>query len=207
MRRTLIALALTVPATLALAAETQLDDTLLPEGSVSEQDGLAAWDRIHEVLSHPRCSNCHVGEDNIPLWTATASGQARDHGMNIHGGDSRIGAEYLPCSSCHLTTDLPNSIPHAPPHAGLDWQLAPLEFQWTGKTSAEICAQLADPDRNGGRDLEGLVEHITHDVSENGFIAWGFAPGAGREPAPYDVQSHLDDFKAWGAAGMPCAPG
>jgi len=41
-----------------------------PEGgSVSLEEGLLAFQRIYEVVSHPRCANCHVGADNIPMWS------------------------------------------------------------------------------------------------------------------------------------------
>lgn len=174
------------------------------EGGLGREAGLEAWHRIDDVLSHPRCVNCHVGEDNIPLWQAAGDASARAHGMNIDAGESRIGAEYLPCATCHQTSTLPNNKPHAPPHVGLDWRLAPPESAWIGKTSAEICAQLRDPDRNGGRNGPGLIKHITHDAEVGGFIAWGFAPGAGRDPAPYTLQAHLDDTIDWVEAGMPC---
>jgi hypothetical protein len=69
--------------------------------------------------------------------------------------------------------------PRGPAHRhGL--ALAPVEFQWTDRSSAEICAQMRDPDRNGGRDEAGLIEHILHDAELIGFITWSFDPGAGR---------------------------
>lgn len=173
-------------------------------GSVSAGQGLQAWDRIHDVVSHPRCVNCHVDAAAIPLWTIAGSDLTRPHGMNILGGDSRIGAETLPCSTCHVTANAPNVMPHAAPHTGMDWRLAPVEFVWTDRTTAQICAQMRDPDRNGGRDLDGLIEHVTHDAEVGGFITWGFNPGAGREPAPGGLQAHLDDIIAWGVAGFPC---
>src|SRR6056297_1312664 len=71
------------------------------EGSVSEAEGLEAWARIYDVTSHPRCSNCHVGADGIPMWSGPTYGEARPHGMNIRAGESRIGAEYVPCQACH----------------------------------------------------------------------------------------------------------
>ena len=205
MRRfPIFALGLTAT-TVALAQEgPHLFLSGLPEaGTVSASDGLLAWDRIHDVLTHPRCLNCHVGADNVPLWGTTANPD-RIHGMVINAGESRIGAEGLSCNACHQTSTRPNATPHAPPHTGMDWRLAPVEFQWTDRTSAEICAQLRDPDRNGGRDAAGLVEHILHDAELIGFITWSFAPGAGREPAPGSLQAHLEDMTAWTAAGMPC---
>ncbi len=181
-----------------------LDLSALPEaGTVAPEDGLAAWDNIHVVLTHPRCLNCHVGADNVPLW-GTAEVPARAHGMAINAGNSRIGAETLPCKACHQTSTRPNIVPHAAPHTGMDWQLAPALFQWTDRSSAEICAQMRDPARNGGRDAAGLIEHIHDDAESTGFITWSFAPGAGRDPAPGSLQSHLEDMANWTAAGMPC---
>lgn len=191
--------------TLAVAkGEHGLDLSTLPEaGTVAPEDGLAAWDSIHAVLTHRRCLNCHVGADNVPLW-GTAAVPSRIHGMAINAGDSRIGAETISCNACHHTSIRANAVPHAASHTGMDWRLAPLEFQWTDRSSAEICAQLRDPARNGNRDAAGLVEHILHDAEEIGFITWSFDPGAGREPAPGGLQAHLEDMATWTAAGMPC---
>ncbi len=197
-------------ASLALGTQTfaegehGLDVSALPEaGTVPAETGLAAWDSIHTVLTHPRCLNCHVGADNVPLW-GTLDAPGRIHGMAVNAGDSRIGAEALSCGTCHQTSTRPNILPHAAPQTGMDWRLAPVEFQWTGKTSAEICAQLSDPARNGGRDEAGLIEHILHDAELIGFITWSFDPGAGRVPAPGGLQAHLEDMADWTAAGMPC---
>ncbi len=174
------------------------------DGSVSEAEGLEAWARIEAVLTHPRCVNCHVESGAPPMWSGPEFETAVPHGMNIQGGESRIGAELLPCQSCHVTSTLPNEVPHAAPHAGMDWRLAPPEFVWFDVPGPAICTQLRDPERNGGRDGPALIEHITHDAEEQGFITWGLDPGAGREPAPGDLQAHLDDTAAWVAAGMPC---
>ena len=175
-----------------------------PEGAVSAETGLDAWSRIYAVVSHPRCSNCHVDDRNIPMWSGPSFGEARRHGMNIDAGQSRIGAETLPCSTCHTLSSAANDTPHAPPHAGLPWMLAPAQFTWFGKDSASICGQMRDPARNGGRSGEQLVEHILHDAQMKAFITWGFNPGGGREPAPGTMQGHLDDMVIWTSAGMPC---
>ena len=185
----------------AAAAAHQI---MLETGEVSVQDGLDAWTRVNEVLVHPRCANCHVGDDNTPMWTINGETTARPHGMNIDAGISRIGAETLVCSTCHMTSDAPNTVPHAAPHAAIPWQLAPVEFVWFGKSSAENCAQLKDPERNGGRDAEGLIEHLIHDADIGGVVAWGWVPGGDREPAPGTYEDHLMDVAMWGAAGQPC---
>lgn len=198
IRPVLTAACLTLVAPFAVA-----DITINPpaNGSVSRADGLAAWGRIYDVTSHPRCSNCHVGAANRPMWSGPAYGKTRPHGMNINAGDSRIGAETILCSACHVERTGLNDVPHAAPRVAAAWQLAPVEAEWFGKTSDEVCAQLRDPDRNGGRDALDLASHLDHDV----ILHWAWTPGGGREPAPYSLQAHVDDVLAWGAAGFPCA--
>jgi hypothetical protein len=185
-------------------AEEEHQKDALPAGSVSSAEGLQAWSRIEAVVTHPRCANCHVDERAIPLWTPAGENKSRAHGMNIHGGESRIGAEMIPCSTCHITSTLPNDPAPAPPHAGIDWQLAPVEFLWIGKSGAEICAQMRDPERNGGRDAKGLLEHLRHDASLSGFIPRAWAPGGGRTTPPGTFEEHVKDMAVWGAAGQPC---
>ncbi len=170
------------------------------EGSVSREDGLAAWARIYEVASHPRCSNCHVGADNLPMWSGPSYGETRPHGMNINAGDSRIGAETILCSTCHVAREGLNDVPHAAPQVAMTWQLAPVEAEWFGKSSVEICNQLRDPERNGGRDHLELARHLDHDL----ILHWAWNPGGGRDPAPYSLQEHVNDVLAWGVAGFPC---
>ncbi len=170
------------------------------EGSVTRAEGMQAWERIYEVASHPRCSNCHVGADNKPMWSGPSYGTARPHGMNVNAGDSRIGAEYVPCRACHAYREGANDAPHAAPQVAMDWRLAPVEAEWFGKSSVEICNQLRDPDRNGGRDYAALASHLDHDL----ILHWAWNPGGGREAAPYSLQEHVNDVLAWGVAGYPC---
>lgn len=178
--------------------------TVPRSGSVSREQGLEAWARIFEVASHPRCSNCHVGGSDKPMWSGPSYGTTRPHGMNVRAGRSRIGAESgLLCVTCHVNstaTERSNDIPHAAPHIAGNWQLAPAEAAWFGKTSNEICEQLRDPKRNGKRSFRDIASHLGHDR----ILHWGWAPGGGREPAPRTLQEHIDDVLLWGVGGMPC---
>jgi len=191
--------------------ENAIADINPPEaGTVTSSHGLEAFDRVFEVLTHPRCANCHVGDDNRPRWSGPSyapfpPGKTwKYHGMNINAGESRIGVETMPCSTCHQTTPDLESEAHAPPHFGLDWRLAPVEFEWFGKSPKEICEQLKDPDRNGDRDWIGLAEHLVLDAGHRGPVLWGWNPGGEREAAPYSLQEHVDDIVTWGVAGQPC---
>ena len=60
------------------------------------------------------------------------------------------------------------------------WHLAPIEMAWEGKSLGHICEQIKDPERNGGKTMDEIVEHMAHDS----LVGWGWNPGAGREPVP-----------------------
>ncbi|MCF2869493.1 hypothetical protein L0664_00315 [Octadecabacter sp. G9-8] len=203
MKKIILFGALLGVATFALAEDAAVIDPPM-EGSVTVQQGLDAWSRIHDVVSHPRCANCHTGPSDRPMWSGPSFGAPRQHGMNIRAGESRMGLEYLQCSSCHTTKDEnwdnANAMPHAAPRVAMGWALAPMEAHWFGRTAEQICAQLRDPEQNGGRDMIELAEHLNHDL----ILHWAWAPGGGREPAPYSLQEHVDDLLDWGVAGMPC---
>lgn len=181
-----------------IMAETVVID---PPGEVGTDEGLAAWNRIYEVVSHPRCANCHVGKSDRPMWSGPSYGdRPRVHGMNIRAGASRIGAETLLCSTCHIDRADDNAIPHAAPKVAASWRLAPIEADWFGRSSVEICRQLRDPGRNGGRDHLDLAAHLDHDL----ILHWAWTPGSGRAPAPFTLQDHVNDILEWGVAGFPC---
>ena len=112
MQRSLIAIALAASSIAALTgivvARGQAAKDALPPGSVSRAEGLEAWKRIEAVVTHPRCANCHVDAKAIQIWTPAGETRNRVHGMNIHGGASRIGAETIRCSTCHMTSTRPN---------------------------------------------------------------------------------------------------
>ena len=165
------------------------------------ESGLETWAKIYEVVSHPRCANCHVGDDNRPRWSGAhyglEDGEWVYHGMNVNGGEDRIGNTTLPCATCHQQEN--SDVLHGPPGAHV-WALAPVEMEWFGKSSAEVCAQIKDPARNGGRSLQEVADHIDHDE----LVHWGWEPGPGREPAPYSRKDTVGFFETWAAQGAPC---
>lgn len=163
-----------------------------------EPAGLEHWEKVYDVFSHPRCSNCHVGEDNRPRWSGPSYGEGwQYHAMNINGGQSRVGAETIPCSTCHMEEN--SDVLHGPPGAHV-WALAPVEMEWFQKSSRDICLQIKDPARNGGRTMAAVMDHIRDDE----LVHWGWDPGPGREPAPYSAEQTVAAFELWTAAGAPC---
>ena len=118
--------------------------------------------------------------------------------MHINGGASRIGAENgLLCVSCHTPH---NSAPTNGPPGATPWLLAPVEMQWYGNASAEICEQVKDVRRNGNRTLEELAHHVESDPLVN----WEWSPGLSRDPAPYTSADTSGFVRAWGELVAPC---
>jgi hypothetical protein len=71
---------------------------------------------------------------------------------------------------------------------------------WEGKSVGDICRQLKDPDRNGGRTLALVHEHAAKDD----LVAWGWEPGTGRDPAPGSQELFGQLIKAWIDTGAQC---
>lgn len=182
-------------AALLLATPLAAQETI-----ASREEGLAAWDRIFEKVSHPRCTNCHVGDSGQPMWNGLGYGADTVHGMGVLADETRIGALSTPCRTCHVTADRTNTVPHAPPHIDDAWRLPPVELEWLGKSSAEICTQMRNPETNDGNDIAELAEHLR----TSPFVAWGYAPGAGRSAPDGTPEDIAADVEIWGAAGAPC---
>jgi hypothetical protein len=80
------------------------------------------------------------------------------------------------------------------------WGLAPIEMSWQGKAPAEICLQIKDPARNGGRSLALLQEHMAKDD----LVGWAWHPGLGRRPAPGTQAEFGSIISAWIDTGAAC---
>ena len=190
---------LTFVTVLSVGAFAMLTATMSgAQTQVSEAEGLAAWDKAFEVFSHPRCVNCHVPDDNKPRWSGPSyATKGPYHGMGIVADDTRKRAAGLPCSACHTKQNLPfpGGAPGAP-----HWALAPVEMVWWEKSSAEICEQIKDPERNGGRTVEEVADHVGNDE----LVAWGWSPGPGRQPAPHSAAETVAFLLEWQSAGAPC---
>jgi hypothetical protein len=197
-------------AALATAAMAQMQNTttlnpkeLRPVASFSgiadqNERSRALFNEIAKVVTHPRCLNCHPAGEH-PLQGA----DHHEHRPPVPRGEADIGVAGLTCQACHTERNFTlvgtgatyKSIPGHP-----RWQLAPREMAWEGKTFGEICQQLKDEKRNGGRSLPMLHEHMADDD----LVAWGWAPGEGREPAPGDQKQLGQLVQAWIDTGAAC---
>lgn len=156
-----------------------------------KERSLALFNEAAKVITHPRCVNCHPAGDR-PLQGE----DGHPHLPLVVRGPAGIGAVAMQCTNCHGPANYdPARVPGHPM-----WHLAPIEMAWQGRTSGEICEQIKDPKRNGGKTLEELVHHM----AEDSLVGWGWNPGAGREPAP-GTQKELGALvEAWVESGSAC---
>lgn len=192
MRIATLLTATVMSASLALLATASAQDSAEDDRDA----GLAEWDAIHDVFSHPRCINCHV-EDERPRWSGPHYGPTRVHGFNVQRGEDGFGNPGLRCQTCHAETN--SEELHGPPGVE-DWHLAPAEMVWFEKNSGHICNQIKDPERNGGKTLEEVAEHVRDDA----LVAWGWQPGPGRQPAPGSARETFEALQRWIDHGAPC---
>jgi hypothetical protein len=151
----------------------------------------AMFTELGKVLTNPRCANCHPAGDR-----PRQGDERRLHQPPVTRGADGHGLPTMHCSICHQNANFdPGRMPGHP-----GWHLAPLEMAWEGKTVAEICAQIKDPARNGGRKVEELVRHIGEDT----LVGWAWAPGAGRSPAPGTQKQAGALVEAWVKTGAAC---
>ena len=158
----------------------------------TKQRSQALFLEASRVFLHPRCVNCHPNGD-IPHQGS----ELTLHQPPVTRGPESKGVVGMECTSCHQEHNLATArVPGA--H---DWHLAPREMAWVGKTPGQICEQIKDPKRNGGKTLAQIVEHNAHDKA---LVAWGWAPGADREPAPGSQEQFGAIVAAWVETGAEC---
>ena len=140
-------------------------------GEAAKTASSGTFEPIAGVLMSPRCLNCH--QDQSPR-----QGDARTvHQPLVVRGKDGHGAPTLPCQTCHQTTNTAGGF--VPGVA--DWHLAPLSMLWEGRTGQQICEQMKDPARNGGRHTgEQIIEHMKTDP----LVLWAWAPGTREGGAP-----------------------
>jgi hypothetical protein len=169
--------------------------------SATRADGLAAWQQVYSVLTHPRCINCH---------TATSYPQQGDdrhrHFANVIRGPEDKGVPGLNCVSCHQDANADSTgVP-----GGHNWHLAPLSMKWQDLddkplSSAAVCRAVTDRSKNHKLDGAGLLKH--HE--EEPLVLWAWEPGRRtdgdmRTLPPLTHAQFVDATRRWVDAGTPC---
>ncbi|WP_444912577.1 hypothetical protein [Microbulbifer sp. PAAF003] len=157
----------------------------------SSTPGHQDWETIVEVLLHPRCLNCHQLE--MPLIN-----EGSPHVPRVERGPDNMGAGTMRCNNCHSNKN--NPVTGAPGAPG--WVMAPIELNWSQKSSAQICKLLTTPQDNGGRAPTSQLEF----VSTSPLVLWGWHPGDSRQPVNIPHDKFIEAMKGWIAAGTPCPP-
>jgi hypothetical protein len=151
----------------------------------------ALFTEAAKVFTHPRCMNCHPAGDR-PRQGDTR----RLHQPPVTRGENGFGLPAMRCPICHQAANFDSAgVPGGP-----GWHLAPREMGWEGKTLGEICAQIKDPARNGGRSVADIVHH----VGEDHLVGWAWAPGGDRRPAPGTQSEAGALLDAWAKTGAVC---
>lgn len=185
--------ALLVLLLLAAAAPTSAEDLKSP-GEVAGKGAArsaALFTAMGPALQSPRCVNCH------PAGRRPRQGDdASLHEPPVVGGPEGRGVAGMQCATCHGTANYdPAGVPGAP-----NWHLAPASMAWEGLSVGELCEQLKDPSRNGGRSVAAIVTHLKTDP----LVGWAWRPGAKRQPAP-GTQAQLAALaEAWASTGAHC---
>lgn len=153
---------------------------------------VALFQEAGKVIQSPRCMNCHPASDR-----PTQTDRMRPHIPLVIRGEGGVGAASgLACATCHHEKNFDAAnVPGNPV-----WALAPAEMAWQGKTLAQICVQIKDKNRNGGKDLEALVKHMAEDE----LVGWGWHPGGDRTPAPGTQKQFGELIRAWVDSGAAC---
>jgi hypothetical protein len=181
--------------TAAALSQAPSDGLASPESFAAIADtaerSAALFGELGKVLTHPRCVNCHPAGDH-----PRQGDQARLHQPPVERGADGHGLPAMRCSICHQQANFdPARVPGHP-----EWHLAPAEMAWEGKSLGDICAQIKDRERNGGRSLGELVHHIGTDT----LVGWAWAPGFGRRPAPGTQKQAGALVEAWVQTGAVC---
>ena len=189
-----IAIATLAAATAPRLARAQADTALrAPDAFASIADrarrSVALFVEAGKVFQHPRCQNCHPGDDR------PRQSEGRPHQPPVRGGADGLGVPGLRCTACHGEANY--DAVGMPGLAG--WHLAPASMGLRAPLAA-ICAQLKDPDKNGSRSLDDVVKHLATDP----LVVWAWTPGPGRRPAPGTHATFVALIRAWADSGAAC---
>jgi hypothetical protein len=160
-------------------------------GAAPAGDGGALFDPVASVVMSPRCINCHQA----------AAPRQKDigvlHAQQVVRGKDGHGSAVLQCTACHQAANSAQGrVPGAP-----GWHLAPLSMRWQGLDKKDVCRQMRDPARNGGRATgEQVIEHMKTDP----LVLWAWNPGASRTLPPMSHEQFVQVLEQWARAGMPC---
>ena len=154
-----------------------------------DSSGHEAYDKLMDVLTHPRCINCHPNDD-IPKQ----GNESHPHYFGMSRGIEGLGFEATACTTCHQgENNAYSGVPGAP-----EWALAPDRMKWEGLTRAEIARSMLNKANNGNRNHKELIKHLTaHEL-----VLWAWDPGVDaegieREKPPVALEEYKRAVYEW----------
>jgi hypothetical protein len=184
----------------ALAASSEIQQLKSPQDFAGIADkterSRALFTEAGKVIQHPRCLNCHPKDDS-----PTQGMDLHPHLPHVVRGSDNHGATALKCGTCHQAQNFEASgVPGHPL-----WHVAPIEMAWQGQTLGQICEQIKDRQRNGGRSLKQIQQHMATDS----LVGWAWNPGTDisrqpRVPAPGTQAQFGALIGEWISTGAAC---
>ena len=176
--------------------------TVTTADTTTTAQGLAAWEQVYSVLTHPRCINCHTATE----YPQQGDDRRRHVANVVRGGPEGKGVPGLNCAGCHQETNADSTgVP-----GGHNWHLAPLSMRWQDVndrplSSGAVCRAVTDRSKNHNLDGPGLLKH--HE--EEALVLWAWNPG--RRPdgtmrtlPPMSHAEFVAATRRWVEAGTPC---
>jgi hypothetical protein len=194
LRHVLAVLGLSVCTALVVASIVAGPPRPQPQAKPDAVASRAAFLQVYRVLVSPRCQNCHPAGD-APLQ----GDDSHVHLQYVKRGKDGHGVYGMRCDTCHQSTNLPGE--HLPP-GNPKWALPTPELKivFVGRSPAELCKQIKDPEQNGGRNLQALFDHIAKDD----LVGWGWNPGDGRTLPPLNRAETVAQLRIWIDGGAAC---
>lgn len=178
------------------AADDQLSGPAKFQGIADDRErAVALFAEMGKVIQHPRCLNCHPRSDR-----PTQGDTMHPHMPPVARGADGLGMPAMRCSSCHGEKNFSFGGERGSLPGQASWHLAPSSMAWEGRALGEICEQIKDPRRNGGKSLPDLLKHN----AEDGLVGWAWNPGQGRTPAPGSQALFGALTDAWVKSGAHC---
>jgi len=174
-------------------ATTVNDEVIM--NSPDPEKARAAFKDAVKVFFSARCANCHPGGD-IP----TQGDAMTPHAQGVTRGKDGKGVYGMQCATCHQAENLPGE--HMPPGVP-NWHMPPAnqKMVFQGLTEGQLCRQLKDPTKNGGRKTP---KDAIHHLEEDPLVHWAWEPGNGRTVPPMSYKDFMAKMNEWVDNGAAC---
>lgn len=177
----------------------RVEDSVLNEAEIASAadpaKARAAFNDAVKVFFSARCANCHPAGD-IP----TQGDEFTPHPQGVTRGKDGKGVYGMTCTTCHQAENLQGD--HMPPGVP-NWHMPPAhqKMVFQGLTARQLCMNLKNPLKNGGRKTP---KDAIHHLEEDPLVHWAWTPGNGRSVPPMSYEDFMKTMKVWVDNGAAC---